>query len=178
MIFSLWTKLQFQVPEQPLFFTDNKGKISRYNLRKLSELPFHLNRSQRFEDLHNEVIFNVGFLNAKLSSSPLTAVIAGKLLLSICLTTYVVKYAGVLKWHTTAQQCHNCWINSHTDHSALYWFKNIQLDTYMMNTKLNLYNVMLNLEFLKVSILNIHSFLLNINDPFWCCCLAHFDILI
>ncbi len=67
-----------QVPEQPLFFTNNKGQIVRYNLRKLSELPYHLNRSHRYEDLHNEVIFNVSFLNAKLSSAPLTAVIAGQ----------------------------------------------------------------------------------------------------
>ena len=66
-----------KVPEQPLFFTDLKtGKLARYNLRKLNELPFHLVRSKRMEDLYNEVLFNFRWLNAKLSCMPLTSILA------------------------------------------------------------------------------------------------------
>ena len=66
-----------KVPEQPLFFPDPvTGKVARYNLRKLNELPYHLVRSKRFESLNNEVLFNFRWLHAKLSSFPLTATLS------------------------------------------------------------------------------------------------------
>ena len=60
-----------KVPEQPLYFTDSEGNITRYNLRKLSEMPYHLLRAHRIDDLYSEVFFNFRFLHAKLSCMPL-----------------------------------------------------------------------------------------------------------
>ncbi|XP_049825029.1 NACHT and WD repeat domain-containing protein 2 [Aethina tumida] len=65
-----------KVPVQPLLFMSKDGKISRYNLRKFGELPFHLVRSRRFKDLYENVLFNYEWLHAKLSSCPLQAVLA------------------------------------------------------------------------------------------------------
>ncbi|KAK3802261.1 hypothetical protein RRG08_004547, partial [Elysia crispata] len=65
-----------KVPPQPLEFTDSNGKVIRHNLRKLSEMPYHLIRSHRYEDLYDRVIFNYNWLHAKLSSMPLQSVIA------------------------------------------------------------------------------------------------------
>ncbi|KAK0046460.1 NACHT and WD repeat domain-containing protein 2 [Biomphalaria pfeifferi] len=65
-----------KVPPQPLEFLDENGKVIRYNLRKLSELPFHLIRSHRYEDLYEKVMFNYNWLHAKLASMPLQSVIA------------------------------------------------------------------------------------------------------
>ena len=45
-------------------------------MRKLSELPYHLSRSSRFEDLFNECLFNYGFLRAKIASMPLQLTLA------------------------------------------------------------------------------------------------------
>ena len=53
-----------KVPAQPLIFTAKDGTANsnpstvRYNLRKLSELPFQLIHSQRVEDLYDHVLFN------------------------------------------------------------------------------------------------------------------------
>lgn len=66
-----------KVPAQPLIFTNpnsqtaNLSSTVRYNLRKLSELPFQLLQSQREEDLYRHVLFNYDFLHAKLSCNPL-----------------------------------------------------------------------------------------------------------
>jgi hypothetical protein len=66
-----------KVPAQPLVFTANNAAATvdtatvRYNLRKLSELPFQLIRSQREDDLYNHVLFNYEFIHAKLSCMPL-----------------------------------------------------------------------------------------------------------
>ncbi|XP_043496559.1 NACHT and WD repeat domain-containing protein 2 [Polistes fuscatus] len=65
-----------KVPEQPLAFYSKEGTISRYNLRKFGELPFHLVRSRRFKDLFENVLFNYEWLHAKLSSCPLQAVLS------------------------------------------------------------------------------------------------------
>ncbi|XP_066597814.1 NACHT and WD repeat domain-containing protein 2 isoform X2 [Prorops nasuta] len=65
-----------KVPEQPLAFYSKEGSISRYNLRKFGELPFHLVRSRRFNDLFKNVLFNYEWLHAKLSSCPLQAVLS------------------------------------------------------------------------------------------------------
>ncbi|KAJ6634766.1 NACHT and WD repeat domain-containing protein 2, partial [Pseudolycoriella hygida] len=65
-----------KVPVQPLAFTNKEGTISRYNLRKFGELPYHLVRSRRFQDLYENVLFNYDWLHAKLSSCPLQAVLA------------------------------------------------------------------------------------------------------
>ncbi|KAJ8954195.1 hypothetical protein NQ318_005790 [Aromia moschata] len=65
-----------KVPVQPLVFYSKEGNVSRYNLRKFGELPFHLVRSRRFTDLYENVLFNYEWLHAKLSSCPLQAVLA------------------------------------------------------------------------------------------------------
>ncbi|CAH0549743.1 unnamed protein product [Brassicogethes aeneus] len=65
-----------KVPLQPLVFCSKDGKISRYNLRKFGELPYHLVRSRRFKDLYENVLFNYEWLHAKLSSCPLQSVLA------------------------------------------------------------------------------------------------------
>ncbi|CAF3996393.1 unnamed protein product, partial [Rotaria magnacalcarata] len=71
-----------KVPAQPVIFTasttaTNASNTStvRYNLRKLSELPFQLIRSQREDDLYTHVLFNYDFIHAKLSSMPLNSCI-------------------------------------------------------------------------------------------------------
>ncbi|XKL66768.1 hypothetical protein PGB90_010188 [Kerria lacca] len=65
-----------KVPVQPLVFYSKDGKVTRYNLRKFGELPFHLVRSRRFQDLYTNVLFNYCWLHAKLSSCPLQAVLS------------------------------------------------------------------------------------------------------
>ncbi|UYV69119.1 NWD2 [Cordylochernes scorpioides] len=65
-----------KVPLQPLVFLGVDGKVARYNLRKFGELPFHLIRSERFDDLYDHVLFNYKWLHSKLSSCPLQAVLA------------------------------------------------------------------------------------------------------
>ena len=48
-----------QVPSQPLaFYKSNSGRVTRYNLRKFSELPFQLVRCYRYKDLYDHVLFN------------------------------------------------------------------------------------------------------------------------
>ncbi|KAL8578633.1 hypothetical protein ACOMHN_007091 [Nucella lapillus] len=64
-----------KVPQQPHEFLDSEGRVIRYNLRKLSEMPYHLVRSHRFEDFYEQVVFNYEFLHAKLSSMPLQSVL-------------------------------------------------------------------------------------------------------
>lgn len=65
-----------KVPLQPLAFHDADGKITRYNGRKLSELPYHLVRSHQYEELYNTCLFNYNWIHAKLSSMPLQSVVA------------------------------------------------------------------------------------------------------
>ena len=65
-----------KVPDQPLVFVDENGRMMRHNLRKLNELPYHLVRSHRYEELYSQVIFNYNWLHAKLSSMPLQAVLS------------------------------------------------------------------------------------------------------
>ncbi|KDQ84119.1 Leucine-rich repeat and WD repeat-containing protein [Zootermopsis nevadensis] len=65
-----------KVPIQPLVFHSKDGKVSRYNLRKFGEMPYHMVRSRRFQDLYEHVLFNYQWLHAKLSSCPLQAVLS------------------------------------------------------------------------------------------------------
>lgn len=65
-----------KVPLQPLVFCNSEGVVTRYNLRKLSELPYSLIRSHRYDDLYEKVIFNYRWLHAKLSSMPLQSLLA------------------------------------------------------------------------------------------------------
>ncbi|XP_026816728.1 NACHT and WD repeat domain-containing protein 2 isoform X2 [Rhopalosiphum maidis] len=65
-----------KVPVQPLVFYSKEGTASRYNLRKFGELPYHLVRAHRFQDLYKNVLFNYQWLHAKLSSCPLQAVLS------------------------------------------------------------------------------------------------------
>lgn len=65
-----------KVPAQPeIFFNPNDNTV-RYNGRKLSELPFHLLRSRRIEELYSKVLFHYKFLYAKLCCMPLNSLIA------------------------------------------------------------------------------------------------------
>ncbi|XP_074658721.1 NACHT and WD repeat domain-containing protein 2-like [Tubulanus polymorphus] len=64
-----------KVSAQPLAFTDDSGDVTRYNLRKLNELPHHYVRSHRYELLISEVLFNYKWLHAKLSCMPLQMVL-------------------------------------------------------------------------------------------------------
>ncbi|ESO82088.1 hypothetical protein LOTGIDRAFT_135306 [Lottia gigantea] len=64
-----------KVPQQPLKFVDKDGRVIRHNLRKLSELPYHLPRSHRHDELYDQVLFNYKWLHAKLSSMPLQSVL-------------------------------------------------------------------------------------------------------
>ena len=60
-----------KVPIQPLYFLGEDKKITRYNLRKLNETPYHLIRSNRFDELYKEVLFNFRWLHAKINCMPL-----------------------------------------------------------------------------------------------------------
>ena len=63
----------FKVPAMPLVFLTKEGKISRYNLRRFGELPYHLVRCKQYEDLYVNVLFNYQWLYAKMSACPLQA---------------------------------------------------------------------------------------------------------
>ena len=65
-----------QIPAMPLVFYTKDGKISRYNLRKFGELPYHLVRCKQYEDLYHNVLFNYQWLYAKMSACPLQAVLS------------------------------------------------------------------------------------------------------
>ncbi|CAF4288993.1 unnamed protein product, partial [Rotaria sp. Silwood2] len=74
-----------KVPAQPLIFITSNATPTvytaptvRYNLRKLSELPYQLIRAQREEDLYKNVFFNYDFMHAKLSC----------ILLNLCIFDY------------------------------------------------------------------------------------------
>ena len=60
---------------QPLYFTDNNKNITRFNKRKLGELPHHLLRSLRDTDMYEKVLYNVDWIFAKLSCLPFSTVI-------------------------------------------------------------------------------------------------------
>uniref|UniRef100_A0AC35UEM1 NACHT domain-containing protein n=1 Tax=Rhabditophanes sp. KR3021 TaxID=114890 RepID=A0AC35UEM1_9BILA len=77
--FSLYEKeglADRKVPSQPNVLLAQEGEKTRYNTRKLNELPYHLLRAQRFQDLLDICLFNFDFLQAKVASFPLQAVIA------------------------------------------------------------------------------------------------------
>ncbi|KAL9973170.1 hypothetical protein ACROYT_G019587 [Oculina patagonica] len=63
------------VPKQPLMFDSREGK-EIYNLRKLSELPFHLLRSGNLEKMREECLCNFEFLLAKLRGTSLQVLIS------------------------------------------------------------------------------------------------------
>lgn len=64
-----------KVPEQPEIYYSAIDNSEKYNGRKLSELPFHLVRSRRKEELFVNVLFKYKFLYAKLCCNPLNNVI-------------------------------------------------------------------------------------------------------
>jgi hypothetical protein len=76
MLKSLNGEADRKVPAQPEIFHNPTDNSSRYNGRKLSELPFHLIRSKRIKELYSKVLFHYKFLYAKLSSMPLNSVLA------------------------------------------------------------------------------------------------------
>ncbi|EFP10882.1 hypothetical protein CRE_30786 [Caenorhabditis remanei] len=64
-----------KVPKQPNVFSSKDGN-HRYNTRKLNELPYHLLRSGRVDELLTLCLFDYEFLHAKVSSFPLQSLIA------------------------------------------------------------------------------------------------------
>ena len=58
------------VPKQPLMF-DSRKERQIFNLRKLSELPFHLLHSRNLDQLKDECLCNFEFLLAKLQGTSL-----------------------------------------------------------------------------------------------------------
>ncbi|VDK17375.1 unnamed protein product [Anisakis simplex] len=64
-----------KVPKQPNIFHSKGGKQIRYNMRRLNELPYHLLKARRLNELLSLCLFNYEFLYAKVSSFPLQAVI-------------------------------------------------------------------------------------------------------
>ncbi|CAI4228678.1 unnamed protein product [Auanema sp. JU1783] len=64
-----------KVPKQPNVFYSKDGS-HRYNTRKLNELPYHLLRAGRIEELLNLCLFNYDFLQAKLCCFPLASVVS------------------------------------------------------------------------------------------------------
>lgn len=82
---SLHGEADRKVPAQPEIFYNPIDNSVRYNGRKLSELPFHLIRSGRIEELYSRVLFNYKFLYAKLSCMPLNSLIAD---FEDCLSSY------------------------------------------------------------------------------------------
>ena len=64
-----------KVPQQPNVYHAADGSVSRFNGRKFGELPFHLARSKRFEDLFQMVLFKYEWLHSKLSCCPLQSVL-------------------------------------------------------------------------------------------------------
>ena len=64
-----------KMPAMPNVFFGNDGKVSRYNMRKFGELPFHLINSGRIKDLCDYVLFNYHWLHAKISAVPLDKII-------------------------------------------------------------------------------------------------------
>ncbi len=82
---SLHGEADRKVPAQPEIFYNPNDKSVRYNGRKLSEMPYHLMRSGRIEELYSKVIFHYKFLYAKLSCMPLNSLIAD---FEDCLNSY------------------------------------------------------------------------------------------
>ena len=64
-----------QVPAMPLAYYNRQGKLTRYNLRKFTELPFQLVRCFRYKDLYDNVLFNYQWLYHKMCALPLPEVL-------------------------------------------------------------------------------------------------------
>jgi len=64
-----------QVPAMPLAYYNKQGKLTRYNLRKFTELPFQLVRCFRYKDLYDNVLFNYQWLYNKMCALPLPEVL-------------------------------------------------------------------------------------------------------
>lgn len=63
------------VPEQPLVYNTYNTE-ARYNYRKLNQLPYHLAKAGRNEDLYGEVLFNYDWLITKLKACSASHLIA------------------------------------------------------------------------------------------------------
>jgi WD40 repeat protein len=65
-----------KVPDQPEMFINPVDNTERCNGRKLSELPFHLIRCNRIQELYDKCLFHYDFMFAKLSCQPLNNLIS------------------------------------------------------------------------------------------------------
>ena len=63
------------VPVMPMAFYNRQGKLTRYNLRKFTELPHQLVRCFRYKDLYDNVLFNYQWLYHKMCALPLPEVL-------------------------------------------------------------------------------------------------------
>lgn len=73
---SPYSEADRNVPDQPEIYYSAVDNSEKYNARKLSELPFHLVRSRRVDELFSLVFFKYKFLYAKLRCNPLNNLIA------------------------------------------------------------------------------------------------------
>jgi NACHT domain- and WD repeat-containing protein len=64
------------LPSQPEMFINPVDNTERCNGRKLSELPFHLIRCNRIQELYDKCLFHYDFMFAKLSCQPLNNLIS------------------------------------------------------------------------------------------------------
>lgn len=71
-----------KLPAQPLKWKtkSKKGVVVHYNLRKLTELPYHLYRSERVSELWKEVFYNYRWLHAKLKATSVMEVMTDAML--------------------------------------------------------------------------------------------------
>ena len=69
------TKLDRMVPSQPLHYETLDGRI-RYNLRKLDQLPRHLHKSGRLDELEELILFNYEWIYNKIQAFSIENVMA------------------------------------------------------------------------------------------------------
>ena len=120
-----------QVPPMPLVFLTKDGKISRYNLRKFGELPYHLVRCRQFDDLCVNVLFNYQVNLQTCLLNPLQLCHAThicffsgcmpKCLLVRCKPFSVILKTRAIIWMTKTQKEKLCWWQTHSDWAAQFW---------------------------------------------------------
>ena len=90
------------VPAMPLAFYNRQGKLTRYNLRKFTELPFQLVRCFRYKDLYDSVLFNYQWIYHKMCALPLPEVLSDfedsikNIRLDVCKKDNIVKEIGLV----------------------------------------------------------------------------------
>uniref|UniRef100_A0A3Q3LC29 NWD1/2-like winged helix-turn-helix domain-containing protein n=1 Tax=Mastacembelus armatus TaxID=205130 RepID=A0A3Q3LC29_9TELE len=65
-----------QLPSQPFVFTSSPKDIGQVNLRKVVELPYHLQRSDRWEELEDKLLMSLRFHQAMVQAGLLWDLVA------------------------------------------------------------------------------------------------------